>query len=254
MSKAKKVVLEICSVDGCGKTVHSKRLCNTHYRRFLKHGSPLKTIVSAPYKGEKCSVEGCDNPASRRGLCNMHRQRKKRFGSFDLPEPKTCSVEGCGRSIERGGLGMCSKHYQRFKRNGNTNEPPKKKTVCKKCGKIDKLIRRNMCRSCYDRYMTENVDSYKTSKKLSKYKRRTAEKNKCEPFTTEEILDKTSGLCSLCFEEINLSLPQSHPLGLNIDHIQPLSKGGSNMKYNLLAAHRACNELKGNRWKHHSNK
>lgn len=253
MSKAKKVVLEVCSVSGCDKLVHAKGLCNTHYRRFLKHGNPLKTIVSAPYNGKKCSVDGCNNLASRRCICNMHRQRKKKYGYFDLPEPKICSVGGCESDIKDGGFGMCSKHYQRFKHNGNTQDPPTKKTVCVKCGKKDTKIVREMCRSCYDKYMTENVDSYKNAKKLYKYKRRTAEKNKCEPFTTEEILEKTSGLCSLCFEEINTSLSQSHPLGLNIDHIQPLSKGGSNMKYNLLATHRVCNELKGNRWKHRFN-
>ncbi len=28
-----------CSVDGCSKKIHAKKLCNTHYRRFLKTGT-----------------------------------------------------------------------------------------------------------------------------------------------------------------------------------------------------------------------
>lgn len=241
-----------CAVEDCNNSVHAKGFCNTHYRRFLKFNDPLKTEISPPYRGKKCSVEDCTEKAYKKGMCNKHFQRVKKFGTTELPK-KVCSVVDCGREIRNGGLGFCSKHYQRFKHNGNTQDPPTKKTVCVKCGKKDTEIVREMCRSCYDKYMTENVDSYKNAKKLYKYKRRTAENNKCEPFTTEEILEKASGLCSLCFEEINTSLSQSHPLGLNIDHIQPLSKGGSNMKYNLLATHRVCNELKGNRWKRYSN-
>jgi hypothetical protein len=246
---SRKKVVEFCSVEGCEELAHAKHLCNTHYRRFLKYGSPSALVVESN-KGKQCSVEGCENQATRKGLCNMHRQRKRKYGTFDLPEPKTCSVEGCDRDLKRGGLGMCSKHYQRFKRHGDVNqEPPVKKTKCKKCGEESSNVVRGLCKNkCYNKYMNDTCDTYKNSKKLSKYKRRTAERRKTEPFTTEEILDKTGGLCSLCFEEINLSLPQTHALGLNIDHIQPLSKGGSNMKYNLLAAHRLCNESKGNKW------
>jgi len=246
MSRQK--IVEFCSVEGCGELVHAKHLCNTHYRRFIAHGNP-NTVTVQSNKGKQCSVEGCENPATRKGLCNMHRQRKRKYGTFDLPEPKTCCVDGCDSLIKDGGFGMCSKHYQRFKRHGDVNqEPPVKKTKCVKCGKVEKQIVRDFCSSCYDKYMRKNSDSYRNSLKLSKYKRRTAERRKTEPFTTDEIIDKTGGFCSLCFEEINLSLPQTHPLGLNIDHIQPLSKGGSNMKYNLLAAHRLCNESKGNKW------
>ena len=84
MSRQK--VVEFCSVEGCEKLVHAKHLCNTHYRRFLAHGSP-NTVTVQSNKGKQCSVEGCENPATRKGLCNMHRQRKRKYGTFDLPEP-----------------------------------------------------------------------------------------------------------------------------------------------------------------------
>lgn len=31
----------ICSIDGCGKTVHGQGFCNRHYLRFKRHGTPL---------------------------------------------------------------------------------------------------------------------------------------------------------------------------------------------------------------------
>jgi len=30
-----------CSIDGCGKLIHCKNLCNCHYRRLMKYGNPL---------------------------------------------------------------------------------------------------------------------------------------------------------------------------------------------------------------------
>lgn len=32
----------ICSVENCGKPTKTKGLCGAHYRRFLRHGDPLK--------------------------------------------------------------------------------------------------------------------------------------------------------------------------------------------------------------------
>lgn len=56
-----------------------------------------------------------------------------------------------------------------------------------------------------------------------------------------------NNICSLCKKEI-IDLEES-----SIDHIIPLSKGGSNEHSNLALAHVKCNNLKGSkpyrRWK-----
>lgn len=238
-----------CAVKDCNNSVHAKGYCNTHYRRFLKFNDPLKTEISPPYRGKKCSVEDCIEKAYKKGMCNKHFQRFRKFGTTELPK-KICSVVGCDSEIKNGGLGLCSKHYQRLKRHGNVDDPKPKLVVCKDCGLSDNQIKRGMCRICYHSFMMKNVESYRNSKKVSGYKRRSLEAfSESENFLNEEILDKTSGLCSLCFEAIDTSISGSHRLGLTIDHIQPLSMGGNSMKYNLLAAHRVCNSIKKHRWK-----
>lgn len=55
-------------------------------------------------------------------------------------------------------------------------------------------------------------------------------------FNHEEIY---CGICKQVIDDIN---------ELTIDHIQPLSKGGNNLKSNLQPAHRLCNWGKGNKW------
>lgn len=237
-----------CAVEDCSNSVHAKGFCNTHYRRFLKFNDPLKTEISPPYRGKKCSVEDCTEKAYKKGMCNKHFQRVKKFGTTELPK-KVCSVVDCGREIRNGGLGFCGKHYQRFIKHGNVDDPKPKQVVCKQCGAQGRTIR-GLCENCYHAFMMSNSNSYHTSKKLSAYKRRSLNKHaQSEQFTADEILDKTGDLCSLCFENFDLTIKGNHRLSLTIDHIQPLSKGGNSMKYNLLAAHRICNSIKQHRWK-----
>lgn len=100
--------------------------------------------------------------------------------------------------------------------------------------------------------MMKNSVSYYAKYRNKKYRRRTFEKRKSEIYSISEILEKTGFLCSLCFDCIDLTLLTNHKMSMTIDHVQPLSKGGDSMKYNLLAAHRTCNTRKQDRWEGNS--
>ena len=58
------------------------------------------------------------------------------------------------------------------------------------------------------------------------------------------LLERYDGRCGPCGHPIDLSLPWQHPLALTIDHIWPISAGGSDDQSNLWPAHRRCNEEK----------
>lgn len=48
--------------------------------------------------------------------------------------------------------------------------------------------------------------------------------------------------------EIDYSLPARHPLSFEVDELVPVSKGGSPLdRGNVDAAHRRCNQWRGNR-------
>ncbi len=66
----------LCSIPDCGKPVAGWGWCNTHYRRWKRHGSPLANprIRYAPI----CSIEGCDKPHQSHGLCSSHAHRLRR--------------------------------------------------------------------------------------------------------------------------------------------------------------------------------
>lgn len=48
--------------------------------------------------------------------------------------------------------------------------------------------------------------------------------------------------CHLCGQPVNKNLSGLHPLGPTLDHLQPLSRGGSMLdRSNARLAHRRCN-------------
>lgn len=52
--------------------------------------------------------------------------------------------------------------------------------------------------------------------------------------------------CHLCNEPIDYQAHHLDPSSFTIDHITPLSRGGSDTLDNLAAAHRRCNNAKYN--------
>ena len=56
--------------------------------------------------------------------------------------------------------------------------------------------------------------------------------------------------CALCGKPIDYDLTAGHPMSFEVDEIVPVSKGGSPFtRENTQAAHRICNQRKGNRTK-----
>lgn len=71
-----------CSVHGCGDRPRSKGLCNKHYIKLRKFGSPDAGETYHPrMHGATCSVDGCTAPARSKGLCNAHYKHHLAHGS-----------------------------------------------------------------------------------------------------------------------------------------------------------------------------
>jgi hypothetical protein len=62
----------LCGVQKCGRSIHSRHLCNLHYRRYLVHGNPLTSLyvrvdVDTP---PECLL--CERNATSLRLCDRH--------------------------------------------------------------------------------------------------------------------------------------------------------------------------------------
>ena len=87
--------------------------------------------------------------------------------------------------------------------------------------------------------------------KRSSERRRRANRfnNGFEYYKESEVLDLYGTICHICNIDIDLSAPRlagasGWEVGLHIDHVVPLSKGGSDTLDNVRPAHGSCNVKK----------
>lgn len=66
--------------------------------------------------------------------------------------------------------------------------------------------------------------------------------------THEQIGIKDNFVCYLCSEPIDMSLPRTSKLGATIDHVIPITKGGTDDLDNLRLTHWTCNVRKSNKF------
>ena len=67
------------------------------------------------------------------------------------------------------------------------------------------------------------------------------------PYADREIFERDGWICRICLESVDREAKRTHPDGATIDHVTPLSRGGSDEPGNVVTAHWRCNRDKGNR-------
>ena len=81
--------------------------------------------------------------------------------------------------------------------------------------------------------------------RVQKHVRRARKKGvQREAIDLPTLLARDNFRCGLCAKKISIQHRYPHPLSPSIDHIIPLSKGGSHTWTNVQASHHECNQLK----------
>lgn len=68
-----------------------------------------------------------------------------------------------------------------------------------------------------------------------------------EPVSYFQVFQRDRGVCGLCSGDIDKNLKWPDPACGTLDHVIPLSRGGSHTYENVQLAHASCNSSKGNR-------
>ncbi len=226
-----------CIKEGCNRPQYSKGLCEPHYRQIQRANNPTK-----------CSVDGCDKPNVAKGFCKKHYGRAYHGREIQdkIKEQRLCSVDGCGGKYHAKGL--CRKHYFRVMRTGSVESAQVVNTgLCIVCNeRLQSTL--NMCERCYQYHKNHTDAEYRKRNtiKSAHYRARKFGVSS-EPYTVDDIMKKTGGLCGICGKQIDLSISLPRAEIFSFDHIIPLSKGGSDLIENIQPAHFSCNCSKSNR-------
>lgn len=81
----------------------------------------------------------------------------------------------------------------------------------------------------------------------SKIKRARKQNAFIEAVSFDEIYKRDRGICQLCGGKVSLDYSIYHPQSASLDHIIPLSRGGTHEAANVQLAHLYCNMSKGSK-------
>lgn len=106
-----------CTFPECGRAVHARQLCTTHYKQNLYQGQ-MRPIGRR--KRLTCAFPGCDRAHHSFGFCSSHVKQYKTgrkltpIGEYlRLARERMCSFPGCGRKHEA--HGFCDTHAGQFR-------------------------------------------------------------------------------------------------------------------------------------------
>lgn len=106
MLKTMKLLCRICK-----RIAKAQQLCPVHYRRWKRHGDPLKGARHGKASQlVTCIVKYCKRPPEYKGRCSFH---------FSLPPLKHCGIPNCHSPIFVGAL--CGIHYHRLAKLGRAH-------------------------------------------------------------------------------------------------------------------------------------
>lgn len=81
------------------------------------------------------------------------------------------------------------------------------------------------------------------------HRRRTRKKNAfVQKVNRKEVFERDGWICQYCGEPVDPNLNGRHPMMASLDHIIPISKGGTHEPRNVQLVHFRCNCKKGDKY------
>lgn len=240
----------VCTVNGCSKPRRTRKMCNMHAKRVDIHGTPHQKCPtcgeempvyngSAIYCSEdcrpRCRVEKCDQPYySSKGYCRRHAELVRNHGRpvgtrewTPRADEYTCLV--CGTLFQSNGISRqfchvnCQGLYNRY--NGQV---PSLDFNCGMCGE----------------HIIHGKDGIWSRRDRLICSRCKSSSNARHGTSAGALALRDGNTCKLCGEEVDMTLRFPDRMAGTVDHILPVSRGGTHDPENLQLAHQSCNSKK----------
>jgi len=173
-----------------------------------------------------------NNPEKCRKYCRQYRLRNPEYFKIkDANKLKRESPQARKNRLER------QKKYHRENKevmNAKNREYRKK----------ERLLNPDAERERSRRYRKNHPDRIAA---LYNFRRAIKKGADADKFLFNDIFERDNWRCQICGKKLNNKRKMPHPLTATVDHIIPLSLGGSHKKDNVQCACLGCNQSKGNR-------
>lgn len=251
----------------CGNSFETKKgfesrqvFCSSACDSKWRYKSPKHKPVICT----NCNIEFIPKAADRTKYCSRECAFEHKRAKPKNKAKPACVV--CGKELDgRAGTKYCSgecisknnyRLYLQWKNSDKYKDSLKKQRekhvekarhydlICHCCERSFKA-NRSTCKYCSPECSKKAY--YASEPKKEERRRYRARKVNAyvAPVFTEEIIKRDKGICGICGKKISLKLQYPHPMSLSIDHILPLSDGGTHEPKNVQLAHFICNSVKG---------
>ena len=230
-----------CSICQSSPAV-ARGYCNPHYHSWWRHGDPLKAKrrVAPP---TVCHVPECTKPPYHRGYCGSHYARIYKYGDplayRQQIGHRVCSIECCAQQAHA--HGWCSKHYGRWKHHGDPNVSAQQREhgdTCTVPGCARPYRKLGMCASHATlSWAKQNPERWAEREARRRARVAGVRREAIDPLVVFERDGRICYLCDLAIDRKDFSL----------DHVIPVSLGGTHTLDNVRSAHKSCNFRKGAR-------
>lgn len=255
---------KFCQVEGCVKKERARGWCTMHYARWQRHGDPLYERSREP---SPCDVEGCQRSASKRGWCEMHYMRWCKHGDpgaaemlRNPPQDPNATHKACIHCggvkpvVEFDGSRNCCKACRRARARKWSEENPERRREqrrryyerhkdrvneqARQWVEANPKKRREVARRHNHKRFAENPQYWADRfYQYGQVRRARLMDAPGEGATLAELIAVHGELCYIC----------QTAKANTVDHVFPLSKGGTNYFSNLMPACRPCNSRKSNK-------
>lgn len=206
-----------------------------------------------------CKMCGAEFEQHPRGRTKLYCSRTCSGRSLYKPKPKVNkNCDACGNEFvtAKDDQHFCSKNC-RIKTNGQiSNDKFKakmreiypdgiKRKLCGWCGEVLEVPAQKTLasRKYHERC---SIEAQRARYRIKTVKRQ-SKTTKPSRLAADQVLREYGDKCHICNEEIDTQLPRTSRMGLTVDHVIPLSKGGSDELTNLRPAHWICNNRKSDK-------
>lgn len=252
---------QVARLGGRPREARCGHLVPSHPGRQRRACDPCRSAKGESAQTWTITCRGCGREAAVghqaqlycTATCHDETLRNKRWAEIDARRVNkacvTCGVSLAGRRAQR----FCSVVCGDVARGHRLLGPPPTRTCVLDDCDVEFQPRKTSQRACCEAHgkklwNRENPEPWNDRKRDHYHRRRAlkAAASTGRPVLLSEIRVRDGNRCHLCLKAV----PEKawpHPMSPSLDHVVPLSKGGTHDPDNVKLAHLECNTAKGNR-------